>query len=241
MQSRYYDPEMGRFISADVFTSTGQGLLGNNMFAYCANSPICNADPTGYLRYDVATCSAADADWDRRSAAFLDPIYYQTEGFINGQGVFEFAQEAFGIGTYANNGCGSIAIYNAMQLLGKPASLGMITDEISNGNGFMLGGLLGATLGSIGNYFMAHNIAYTEYMSYSTMLQNLSEGDIIVFLVMNDVNNIFDGYHYMTAQYAGSKFIVYNISNRTTKPYPVYSLDPVYSNSGWFYGLVIGG
>lgn len=33
--SRYYDLEMGRFINADEFTSTGQGLTGNNMFAYC--------------------------------------------------------------------------------------------------------------------------------------------------------------------------------------------------------------
>ena len=40
---------MGRFINADAFTTTGQGLLGNNMFAYCNNNPVCNSDPTGYL------------------------------------------------------------------------------------------------------------------------------------------------------------------------------------------------
>ena len=33
LQSRYYDPQIGRFISADAFTSTGQGLLGNNRCA----------------------------------------------------------------------------------------------------------------------------------------------------------------------------------------------------------------
>ena len=47
LQSRYYDPELGRFINADVYTSTGQGLLGNNMFAYCGNNPVCNVDPSG--------------------------------------------------------------------------------------------------------------------------------------------------------------------------------------------------
>ena len=35
LQSRYYDPEMGRFLNADALVATGQGLLGNNMFAYC--------------------------------------------------------------------------------------------------------------------------------------------------------------------------------------------------------------
>lgn len=49
LQSRYYDPEMGRFINADVFASTGQGLLGNNMFAYCGNNPVCFSDPSGHI------------------------------------------------------------------------------------------------------------------------------------------------------------------------------------------------
>ena len=48
MQSRYYDPELGRFINADAFTSTGQGVLGNNMFAYCGNNPINMSDYSGH-------------------------------------------------------------------------------------------------------------------------------------------------------------------------------------------------
>jgi len=47
LQSRYYDPEIGRFINADAFTSTGQGLLGNNMFAYCRNNPVKRKDASG--------------------------------------------------------------------------------------------------------------------------------------------------------------------------------------------------
>lgn len=47
LQSRYYDPEVGRFINADVYASTGQGLLGNNMFAYCNNNPIILSDAQG--------------------------------------------------------------------------------------------------------------------------------------------------------------------------------------------------
>ena len=47
LQSRYYDPQVGRFINADAFVSTGQGLLGNNMFAYCMNNPVMGCDPYG--------------------------------------------------------------------------------------------------------------------------------------------------------------------------------------------------
>ncbi len=54
LQSRYYNPEIGRFLSADVFTSTGQGLLGNNMFAYCANNPVNFFDDSGGYPLQVA-------------------------------------------------------------------------------------------------------------------------------------------------------------------------------------------
>ena len=46
MQSRYYDPVVGRFLNADGYVSTGQGILGYNMFAYCNNNPI---NSTAYL------------------------------------------------------------------------------------------------------------------------------------------------------------------------------------------------
>jgi RHS repeat-associated protein len=47
LQSRYYDPKIGRFISADVYLSTAQGVIGNNSFVYCFNNPIISSDCTG--------------------------------------------------------------------------------------------------------------------------------------------------------------------------------------------------
>ena len=38
---------MDRFINADAVTSTGQGILGNNMFAYCRNNPVRRKDISG--------------------------------------------------------------------------------------------------------------------------------------------------------------------------------------------------
>ena len=45
--TRCYDPAIGRFINADGYVSTGQGLLGNNMYAYCNNNPIMYVDYSG--------------------------------------------------------------------------------------------------------------------------------------------------------------------------------------------------
>ena len=47
LTTRYYDPEVCRFISADVYMTTGQGVLGGNMFAYCLNNPLIYDDDQG--------------------------------------------------------------------------------------------------------------------------------------------------------------------------------------------------
>ena len=51
LQSRYYDPTTCRFINADAYASTGQGVVGHNMFAYCGNNPVTGYDPTGYWNW----------------------------------------------------------------------------------------------------------------------------------------------------------------------------------------------
>ena len=55
LQSRYYNPQWGRFISVDRYISTGQGILGCNMFAYSLNNPVVLQDPTGELAITIST------------------------------------------------------------------------------------------------------------------------------------------------------------------------------------------
>ena len=47
LQSRYYDPKIGRFINADSYTDTGDTVLSTNMFAYCENNAVNGIDPDG--------------------------------------------------------------------------------------------------------------------------------------------------------------------------------------------------
>ena len=52
VSSRYYDPEIGRWISPEPNVYYGEfdeaaGLLGYNVYAYCANNPIMFKDETG--------------------------------------------------------------------------------------------------------------------------------------------------------------------------------------------------
>ena len=48
LQSRYYDPNLGRFLNADGGFDTGAGLVGYNLYSYCANSPVAFRDTSGY-------------------------------------------------------------------------------------------------------------------------------------------------------------------------------------------------
>ena len=48
LQTRYYDPELGRFISADSIEYLDPETLGGlNLYAYCGNNPVMGIDPNG--------------------------------------------------------------------------------------------------------------------------------------------------------------------------------------------------
>ena len=51
VSSRYYDPEVGRFLNADniAYLGAGSNLIGYNLFAYCGNNPVTGYDPAGTL------------------------------------------------------------------------------------------------------------------------------------------------------------------------------------------------
>ena len=47
LNSRYYDPEIGRFINADAAVGQVGNIKGNNMFTYALNNPVMYSDLTG--------------------------------------------------------------------------------------------------------------------------------------------------------------------------------------------------
>lgn len=65
MRARYYDPEIGRFISED------EGRSGTNWYAYCNNSPVGLVDPSGNspLMENLISSSTASSLWSNSGAA----------------------------------------------------------------------------------------------------------------------------------------------------------------------------
>ena len=87
LQSRYYDPELGRFINSDALVSTGQGVLGNNMFTYCGNNPIRRLDFTGTAFADIyAVCFGGSAS---------SAIDIETDGITESEALAEFVLDYY--------------------------------------------------------------------------------------------------------------------------------------------------
>jgi|GEM_PF-835263 len=49
LRARYYDPEVGRFISEDSYEGTIANPLSLNLYTYCYNDPISYIDPSGHM------------------------------------------------------------------------------------------------------------------------------------------------------------------------------------------------
>ena len=61
LNTRYYSPDMCRFINADGIIQTGQGMLDKNMFAYCLNNPVNYKDDNGNAPSNVQEALEAAA------------------------------------------------------------------------------------------------------------------------------------------------------------------------------------
>lgn len=88
LQSRYYNPEWGRFINCDdtnILLATQGETLGANMFAYCGNNPVNYVDPTGR--------DSSSSDLIQGSVSVIvSLILFYKMGYVD---IFEGGQDAF--------------------------------------------------------------------------------------------------------------------------------------------------
>jgi len=66
LQSRYYDPTVGRFINADdtdILLEDQDSLLQHNLFAYCFNNPVNMYDPDGEMTAAAGVLAPTFITW----------------------------------------------------------------------------------------------------------------------------------------------------------------------------------
>ena len=77
LQSRYYDPQVGRFINADACTYPDLGFLGYNLFVYCGNNPVCNVDYSGESWLTALFSSGGSSKSSTNVVQYDVPLYKQ--------------------------------------------------------------------------------------------------------------------------------------------------------------------
>ena len=116
LQSRYYSPEWGRFISADGYVSTGQGLTGTNMFAYCGNNPVMRTDPSGkfwgviavvgIIAIALSGCSSNESGYnsaEEAARAFANSVYSSSKYIRHEYGTEIYSKTVNGVTKYDYN------------------------------------------------------------------------------------------------------------------------------------------
>lgn len=80
LQSRYYDPTIGRFLNADdvEYIASSDDLLSANIFAYCNNSPNQSIDPDGHEAVSVGSVLGAVC-----VAAVILILYYYYTSYVS--------------------------------------------------------------------------------------------------------------------------------------------------------------
>ena len=240
LQSRYYNPEWGRFLNADdvdYIGATGTSV-GVSTYSYCENNPINNSDYLGLwfinvrFYYNMLLLKAnilsfgsiagkmlkKKIEKDKRSALSRISKTDNFTGYIYGQGVFLHKNMEIGFGTLEDNGCGVIAVYNCMKKLGKRKNLGQIVCEFEINHALFAKALLGVTPGNINRYFYAHNVEGENFYKIKSFKKKAKTARVNIMCIYN-IKGKDKYFHYFMFYYnkGKNKYIAYNWSNQQEK------------------------
>ena len=137
LKARYYDPQLCRFINSDEYASTGQGVTGTNMFAYCLNNPVPTKDTQGNfaawviggLVGGLIGGAVSALEGDGFAAGFVQGA---VSGAIAGAGV-DFALTCVATGGLAGLAVGAVVAFGT-GYCGEIA--GQQARSVATGNGF---------------------------------------------------------------------------------------------------------
>ncbi|MCD8308807.1 MAG: RHS repeat-associated core domain-containing protein [Clostridia bacterium] len=183
LKTRYYDPEIGRFINMDsIDYADPETINGLNLYAYCNNNPVMNIDPDGTWSWKKF--------WN--SAAIVAMVAVSAVAVVAGVAL---TITTGGIGAAVLLGAGIGALSNTIATIEDQGGIKNIEDfDIQQTfNSFLIGGAVGAAtgvfsygmgkiVGSIGN-----SIGYSLSQSY---FLGSKIGNIISPQTLGEIGNV---------------------------------------------------
>ncbi len=215
LQSRYYDPQVGRFINADGYVSTGQGLLGYNMYAYCGNNPVNRTDSSGQFWITliatasvgliVSLCFKSKVNFQISAKVDSDSETTTRNKLINDQNGDTGNNFRYGLYSAKHNACEVIAVHNAKVLEGKESSLSETMNDFQSAGAMIGFGTFGSNPYAIGDVLSKEGIDYSN-----VGLSRMTEPGTYIISFWNN-NAPWNGLHTVAVSYNGTTYTAYNL------------------------------
>ena len=163
---------------------------------------------------------------------------------INGQGLCTYAQLRYGWRRVKHNGCGLLAAYNALGLLGRPMDFLEIRRYFHH---IWRPRFLGSNTFELRRFFRKQGLAVLWIRDPSELEQRLKEGGVAVMIQWNSriksskIPNPLKGAHLICATWEEDQLTVYNrYSNRSTV-YRYSSVGALYEKPKLICALYLSG
>lgn len=156
---------------------------------------------------------------------------------INGQGKCCVSGHRLGIMKMSFNGCGPIAIYNAMLLAGHKTDFNLLTLCVDS-NALRMGGIFGTDWNKLDKVFSICHIAAikaADYNDFTKVLPSVSSG-IICYWAAKPGRSV---QHYAAVAKTDSGYIVCNRYSNRDKPSKVPNLEKLCTEDRFIAGYFI--
>ena len=166
------------------------------------------------------------SDINNKSLSFTSYIFNQKDPNSNANKVL--------MGGYPSsfNGCGWIAIYNALISMGKFEHPAEIVKWLVENNGLSFGGAFGVKAKSVEEYFNASG--YKANIFYKDFETHAKNGDAVVMRYSWYKGGLNYGEHYIAGSYnsQASEYEFYNVYNNSTGMHPYQDLNAFITDGG---------
>ncbi len=135
----------------------------------------------------------------------------EEERFIYSQLEEAYASRPMGLSTLDKGGCGPVACYNVMQMLGRETTLEEILSYYKKHWGLLLGGLLGSVLFTAAQYFRHQGCRVQVYRSAKIFPQAAREAEGCILWYLFPRKKALPGAHFIALRCRDNIIQAYNV------------------------------